>query len=198
MARPPVIQKLRHNRLLCGSVFRWFVETWNWLTAYVDNLKGDGELNGQSGCITVDRTDPDAPVIRLDINKLPVGGGGGGGLASVGDGPFTPILDTPSSESDDPPQTVNRLENCYYQIGGRTILMSNWTAPQGTSGLVALRVSADPTSPGASVQVYANLAALQAAQEDTAYVITPLYIMSGSVITLDMRRTPFIQLAEVF
>ena len=71
MARPPVIQKLRHNRLLCGAVFRWFVETWNWITSYVDNLRGDGDLNGQTGCITIDRTDPDAPVIRIDPNKLP-------------------------------------------------------------------------------------------------------------------------------
>ena len=70
MARPQRIEKLRHGRLLCGSVFRFFVETWNWLTAYVDNMKGDAETDPQSGYITIDRTDPDHPVIRFRADKI--------------------------------------------------------------------------------------------------------------------------------
>lgn len=70
MARPQRIEKLRHGRLLCGSVFRFFVETWNWLTAYVDNMKGDAETDPQSGYITIDRTDPDHPVIRFRADKV--------------------------------------------------------------------------------------------------------------------------------
>lgn len=74
MARPPRIEKLRHGRLLCGSVFRFFVETWNWLTAYVDNMRGDAETDPQSGYITIDRTDPDHPVIRFRADKVAAGG----------------------------------------------------------------------------------------------------------------------------
>jgi len=75
MARPQRIEKLRHGRLLCGSVFRFFVETWNWLTAYVDNMKGDAETDPQSGYITIDRTDPDHPVIRFRADKVASGDG---------------------------------------------------------------------------------------------------------------------------
>lgn len=70
MARPPRLELLRHGRLLCGSVFRFFVETWNWLVGYVDNMKGDADVNPQSGYITIDRTDPDHPVIRFCADKL--------------------------------------------------------------------------------------------------------------------------------
>ena len=83
MARPQRLEKLRHGRLLCGSVFRFFVETWNWLTAYVDNMKGDAETDPQSGYITIDRTDPDHPVIRFRADKVAAGGGGGGGLSGT-------------------------------------------------------------------------------------------------------------------
>ena len=65
MARPPTIAKLKHGKILSGSVFRFFVETWNWLVGYVDNMKGDADVNPQNGHIVVDRTDPDHPVIRL-------------------------------------------------------------------------------------------------------------------------------------
>lgn len=70
MARPPNLQKLRHDRLLCGRVFRFFVETWNWIVAVVDNFRGDGDINGQEGFLTVDRSDPDAPVVRLRLDRL--------------------------------------------------------------------------------------------------------------------------------
>lgn len=83
MARPQRLEKLRHGRLLCGSVFRFFVETWNWLTAYVDNMKGDAETDPQSGYITIDRTDPDHPVIRFRADKA--AGGGGNYWESGGD-----------------------------------------------------------------------------------------------------------------
>lgn len=69
MARPPRIEKLRHGRILCGSVFRFFVETWNWLVGYVDNMKGDADVNPQAGHITIDRTDPDHPVVRFRADK---------------------------------------------------------------------------------------------------------------------------------
>ena len=56
-------------------MFRFFVETWNWITRYVDGLKGDFEVNPQTGYIFVDRSDPDSPVIRFRADRLPAGGG---------------------------------------------------------------------------------------------------------------------------
>ena len=70
MARPPRLELLRHGKILCGSVFRFFVETWNWLVGYVDNMKGDADVNPQGGHITIDRTDPDHPVIRFRADKI--------------------------------------------------------------------------------------------------------------------------------
>ena len=103
-----------------------------------------------------------------------------------------------SSDEGGESQIVVGLTNCYYQVGGRTYHIADYTLPSGSSGFIALRVPANTATPNASVQVYANLSALQAAQANLAYCITPLYIVADSVITLDMRRTPFIQLAEVF
>ncbi len=71
MARPPMIQKLAHGRLLTGRAFRWFVETWNWLTAYVDNMRGDYDVNAKTGFISIDRTNPDVPVLRFRADRLP-------------------------------------------------------------------------------------------------------------------------------
>ena len=64
MAANPV-QFLRHGKALCGKVFRTFVETFNWLVMFSQNLKGDRDCDpAATGKITVDRTDPDHPVIR--------------------------------------------------------------------------------------------------------------------------------------
>lgn len=70
MARPPRLELLQHGKILCGSVFRLFVETWNWLVGYVDNMKGDVDVNPQSGYISIDRTDPDHPVVRFRADKV--------------------------------------------------------------------------------------------------------------------------------
>ena len=53
------------------------------------------------------------------------------------------------------------------------------------------------TNGTATLYCYANLAALQAAQQDVAYFIVPLYRIVGSKITLDMRRMPVVFTAEV-
>ena len=122
MARPPRIEKLRHGKLLCGSVFRFFVETWNWLVGYVDNMKGDADVNPQAGHITIDRTDPDHPVIRFRADK--VAGGKSvtpddvstefipepeEGEEPTGDEGKLQIFDFNSNESDSPEGLADRL-----------------------------------------------------------------------------------------
>ncbi|MBQ8124667.1 MAG: hypothetical protein IJ173_02150 [Kiritimatiellae bacterium] len=74
MARPVILYRLRNGVILLGKALVRFARTWNWLIDYVDNLKGDADLNAANGHIVVDRADPDHPVIRA-VN-LPQGGGG--------------------------------------------------------------------------------------------------------------------------
>ena len=76
MARPNILQRLKHGKLLTALAFPRFVETFNWLVGAFDNLKGDADVNPRNGCIHVDRTDPDVPVIRLNPLNLPAGNGG--------------------------------------------------------------------------------------------------------------------------
>ena len=193
MARPPTIQKLRHNRLLCGRVFRFFVETWNWLVGYVDNMKGDADVNPQNGHIVVDRTDPDHPVIRFRADRLPKGGGGEA-VDVPADGPFSPVYDTEGEDE----EVVTGFQNCYWMNGGMTVHMSGTRSIPGTDGFIALKAGATPSTSGtATLYCYANLAALQAAQRDVAYFIVPLYVVSSSKITLDLRRMPVVYSAEV-
>ena len=192
--RPNVIQKLRHGRLLAGRVFRFFVETWNWLTAYVDNMRGDADANPQSGYITVDRTDPDAPVIRLRIDRLPKGGSPGDPVAVSADGPFSPVY---NAEGEDP-DVVTGFRNCFWQNGGVTVQMSDQSSIPGSSGFIALKAGALPSTTGtATLECYATFAAMQTAQRDTSHFIVPLYRVASSKITLDMRRMPVVYTFEM-
>lgn len=59
----PIVQYLQHGKALCGSVFRAFVETFNWHNDFCVNLKGDGDFS-EFGKIKLDRTDQSNPVIR--------------------------------------------------------------------------------------------------------------------------------------
>lgn len=76
--RPSVLQTLKDGLALCGKNFPNFVNTWNWLVNAFDNLRGDADINNETGHIKIDRTDPKHPVVRL-TNFGTLGGGGGGG-----------------------------------------------------------------------------------------------------------------------
>lgn len=70
MARPKALQFLAHGKILCGTAFRFFVETWNYIVRRTDNLRGDKDENESEGYISVDNADPERPVIRLDGEKM--------------------------------------------------------------------------------------------------------------------------------
>ncbi|MBR4522812.1 MAG: hypothetical protein IKO64_01055 [Kiritimatiellae bacterium] len=74
MARPSIIQYLKHGKILAGKVFGSFVETWNWMVAGWANLKGDYDVDPENGLIYIDRTDEEHPVIRLRTDRLPATG----------------------------------------------------------------------------------------------------------------------------
>ena len=73
------VQLLKRGLALCGENFAGFVDAWNHVVRRSANVCGDGDANPSEGLITVDNTDVDHPVIRLDTSRLPSGGGGGGG-----------------------------------------------------------------------------------------------------------------------
>lgn len=86
MARPQILQKLRHGKLLCKKVFASFVETWNYIVNRIENLKGDADANPQTGHIKIDNTDPEHPIMRLvNIQDF----GNGEGTEVVGDSDLT-------------------------------------------------------------------------------------------------------------
>lgn len=57
--------------MLTKKNFPTFVDTFNYMLGRIDNIKGDKDINPQNGVISVDNTDPDHPVIRCDVNKIP-------------------------------------------------------------------------------------------------------------------------------
>lgn len=69
--RPNFLSWLKHGMMLTKKNFPTFVDTFNYMLGRIDNIKGDKDINPQSGVISVDNTDPDHPVIRCDVNKIP-------------------------------------------------------------------------------------------------------------------------------
>lgn len=65
MARPQILQKLRHGKLLTQGNFPQFVDTFNYTVTRLENLKGDADVRPNGGWVTVDNSDPEHPVIRL-------------------------------------------------------------------------------------------------------------------------------------
>ncbi len=69
MAKPQLLQKLIHDKLLTKTNFPQFVETYNYTVNRCENIKGDGDEYGQ-GLIQVDNTDPEHPIIRVNYDNL--------------------------------------------------------------------------------------------------------------------------------
>ena len=69
MAKPQLLQKLTHDKLLTKTNFPQFVETYNYTVNRCENIKGDGDEYGQ-GLIQVDNTDPEHPIIRVNYDNL--------------------------------------------------------------------------------------------------------------------------------
>lgn len=70
MARPQILQKLNHDKILSQKNFPDFVETFNYAVNRIENLKGDRDLDPQDGNILVDNSNPEHPVIRFVKTEL--------------------------------------------------------------------------------------------------------------------------------
>ena len=84
--RPPILCHLKKGLLLDADDHRGFVDTFNWLVDFCNNLCGEGDLDSTKS-IRLDRRIDDRPVIR---------GGGGGMVLKCGDD--SNIVFTPDSD----------------------------------------------------------------------------------------------------
>lgn len=126
--------------------------------------------------------------VRLLLLSHSTGAGadlGGGGMADL-TGVFEPVFDDEGEDK----TLVTGFTNCYYQVGGLTCSLADQTLDADTTGVVALKIDAFQAGNVATLETYASVAALQAAQQNERYAIAPLYKMYLSHIECDMRRMP--------
>ena len=176
MARPQAIQLLKHGKALCGSVFRLFVETWNYVAQRCDGIVGDRDVNADLGCIYVDNSNPERPVIRLDKSKLPKSESGGGS-AVPGMALFAYDADS---------HVIAGGAICfarrYYQVNSFTVTASGAHRIKVTMG----------SSPSAVIEAGDGFAAPNA-----SYAYIPLYTFDSDLaITSDWRGAPCVQAWE--
>lgn len=205
MAANP-IQYLKHGKALCGKAFRTFVETFNWHTAFCLNLKGDGDFPASQGKVSLDRSNPDFPVIRCK------------GCTSSGEG-GSPAVDKSCFRLESRETTggslVYSLVDCYFSIGG-CLLHTNdipvtgleQTTEEEDEGdedeepeekILYVRFNARAQS-DRSQSVSSGLCTmegLEGLQKDAEYYTYPLYVMAGDVVKTDLRTALSPQMVEL-
>lgn len=178
MARPQVLQKLKHGKILSKAAFPFFTATWNWLITAFANLKGDREMGGQ-GFIYVDRGNEDAPIIRADETLLRL-------RLNIFPRPF----DLRGNPGD-----YQTLAHCYYSIGGYTYNRNVMTIPKG-EGFLCLEVGAQEAHTCLLVW-HKDEQALKAAQADYSKYTCPLYLFDNKgYVICDLRSQPLIAMGE--
>lgn len=185
--RPPILCHLKKGKIIDADDNRGFVDTFNWLVDFCNNLRGEGDFDSTKS-IRLDRRIDDHPVIR--------GGGGGGSVSVASDGPFAPVFAS-DTETGEPTEHVSGFTNCYWQYGGKTYLLDDQTLG-ASNGFVCLKAGATPATRGtATLAYYGGLGALQAAQGDPAFFIVPLFFLTDNKITIDLRRMPVVFASEI-
>lgn len=209
-------QRLKHGKALCGKAFSRFVETFNELVDFKDNLKGDADLpTTHNGIVKVDRSDPAHPVVRTDLKEL-----------------YREI--DARVNKPNPDRTCFRLEtrtelelgikeegeegaddewvsivDCYANIGGVThcyrpkALWKVDDEDEEEDSLDVMYLEVDDSGGGsedgmedANVKL-CPLGEFLHEQKDTAKYLTPLYVMKGKKVVTDLRCAPQIQLVEI-
>ena len=186
--KPQTLAELRHGKFICRAVYPTFVATWNWIVRFTSTIKGDFDVNPKTGVVTVDRTDPDHPVIRLRQDKLLKGN-------KVYKGPFNPVVDDDG--------IVTGFEYCYFQVGGKTLHLDDIEL-NVRNCIVALRIpaTAGGDMSAAEVVTYSNTGGeafngLASAQNNREYEIIPLFVIDDEgKIQVDLRAIPTFQMEE--
>lgn len=213
MARPQKLQRLRHGRILSAGAFPGFVATWNWLCGIVESWVGDQDIGGD-GCIHVDRTNADVPVIRLDMVKL----GRRLKVSNIPDYGCWRIAGTSASISYENPDTgetesvsstVHYIERQYFSIGGSLFQGEDNTTVEtfldAGKPFIAAKII-NLSSPTVNLVGYETYADMAAASLDRSFSLIPLYELEipgedqnvdKLVILTDFRAIPLVQAFEL-
>lgn len=215
MARPQKLQRLRHGRIFSAGAFPGIVGTWNWLCDIVESWVGDRDLGGD-GCIYVDRTNRDVPVIRLDEVKL----GRRLKVSNIPDygcwrivdgGASAEVTDPETGETETITSTVHIIDHQYFQVGGTIVAGSDQSTVEnflaaGKPFLAAKVVYSGGGGYSVSLSGYESFAAMQADSLERAYSIIPLYEFvipdleeehPHIVVKTDFRAIPVAQAFEM-
>lgn len=191
--RPPILCRLQKGLILDANI--GFVDTYNWMLDFICNLCGDGDLDNDKP-IVLDRTIDDRPVIRGN------GAAGGGGCWKI-------VVGSRNGE------VIHVFANQFYSSGNairelelddavedfvcQGELADGYDYTADDEPFVALKVpaTANPAE-GPELAGYKSLEEMQAAQEDPAYIVKPLYkFKHGGAVAVDFRNCPQLQVAEV-
>lgn len=138
--------------------------------------------------------------IRKDLYELQnkIWPGGSGGTVDLV-GAFAPEFEEGTEDEPTGERPVARLVNCYYQVGGSTRKLSDFSVPSNANGIAALKIDAttEDDRNAAQIQFYELESALETAQADAHYMIIPLYRFSNGCIAADMRNMPTFPMGEV-
>jgi len=99
--KPDRLCKLEKDKLIDSQ--EGFVDTFNWMVDFINNLKGEGDIN-KNKKITVDKTVSDHPIIKL------------GGKDSNGGGSIT----VKCRDTDGTWKTVDDVNTISFSTGGQT------------------------------------------------------------------------------
>lgn len=190
------IQLLKHGLALCGKNFGGFVEAWNHVVRRSANVCGDADANPDDGLISVDNTDVDHPIIRLDKTKLPSGSSGVTGSLYP-----TAFEATPNYSSDDPTKVVSwSISNAFAMSGGVLVFSSVGYQTTFDAAFIAGKYICavySGTSGGADVEITSIAAGdLWYQQHDSAAFVAPLYYSPAEGELIDLRTMPQAQFFE--
>ena len=122
--KPQALRELTSGLAIGAGQNEGFVDTFNWLVRFCDNLKGDNTF------ITLENEFGDHPRIVFDQTKL-FGLGGGGSDYTPYPAPF------------DFDKVSNKIINCVWYMGREVRLLADYTIDTTTSKTYWLKIETD-------------------------------------------------------
>lgn len=184
------IQLLEKGLALCGRNFQGFVDAWNHVVNRSAHIRGDGDTDPENGLITVDNSNVDHPVIRLDRSKLKADGSSGASAADLSASAFGLVEEKDESGT----VTGRTVVNCWWNQGGVTRTGADVSI--GTSeGVVYLKIAATGQGGSGFEVAVGTLEGVQSMQQDPSLYVVPLYSISGGSV-VDLRTAPQLQMVE--
>ena len=187
MARPAILQKLQHDKVLTKANFPDFVETFNYSVNRIENIKGDKEIDFVNGHITVDDTDPEHPVIRWQK-----------GLNELKSQKHIP-------EPFDFDSAQNKIVNCLWYMGRQVRQLTDYSVDLSSDATYWLKIETDQYGQFSQCSIMSStyvvpvnggsFSAPANTSSETYYPLWSLTVLSGEATpTFDWRtawKTPF-------